>query len=211
MNLKEEIARYAKLMFDRGYSVAQEGNISCRFGKDRIAITPSNRMKAFLKKGDIAEIDMNGDPRGGKIIPSSERYTHLEIYRLNPDIRAIVHAHPFFTLLMSALGEDPFRKIFLAESAMFLRDVVLVPFVRPSTKDGAEAVKRLSSGSRIIVMDRHGSFTCGDDVPSAFALLEILEKHCKMVYFAGLSGKELRCFSEEERKALENIQYGRQV
>lgn len=211
MNIKNEMVRYARLMYEKGYSVAQEGNISFRTGIDRIVITPSNRIKKFLEKKDLVEIDMKGEKIRGDLRPSSERFTHLELYRKDPETRAVVHAHPFYTLLLTAMGEDPFRKKFLAESAMFLKDAVMTPFAKPSTRDGAEAVRNIPaerSGAKVVVMDRHGSFTCGKDIPSAFSLLEVLEKHCKMVYLAGLSGKELRCFTDEEIKSMENIEYG---
>jgi len=58
------------------------------------------------------------------------------------------------------------------------------------------------------VIDRHGSFTYGKDLQTAFSLTEILEKYCRMNYFASLSGKEIRYLSEEERAELGKIPYG---
>lgn len=208
MNLKKQIAIYSNLMYEKGYSVAQEGNISCRLPSGRIVITPTNLIKKFITERDLVEIDMEGRAVRGKRKPTSERFTHLEIYRKNPDVRAVVHAHPFYTVLATVLGEKPFESVFLSEAAMFLKNVVFAPYAKPSTGEGAETISGVCGKTNILVIDRHGSFTYGKDLQTAFSLTEILEKYCKMHYYAVLAGKEIRCLPDEEREALGKIPYG---
>ncbi len=205
--LKKEMAKYAHLMVEQGYSVAQEGNISRRIGDNRILITPSNLIKHLIMDADMVEIDFQGNLVKGKRQPTTERFTHIEIYRQKPEVKAIVHAHPFYTVLSTVLGEKPFEKVFLSEAAMFLRNVKFSPYAKPSTKEGAEVIKNICRETNILIIDLHGSFTYGENLQTAFSYLELLEKYCKMYYYANLSGKKICCLSDEEIRELEKVKY----
>ncbi len=203
--IRKETARYARLLYDRGYVTALEGNISVKISDNFFLMTPSRIIKKFLGPHDIVEIDGKGKKLKGEYSPSTESSTHLEIYRQNPDVEAVIHAHPFYTLLCTATGLKPFEKICLAEAAIFLKNTVFAPYARPSTGEGALIAGKYSKGTQVLVIDRHGSFTYGRNLFEAFSLLELLEKYCKMFYFAGLSGKEIHYFDEEEIKKLGHL------
>ena len=202
-----EIVNYSRMMYERGYVVATEGNISFRLSENRVLITPSALIKQFIKVSDLTEIDLEGNKVRGFRKPTTERFTHLEIYKQNPDIAAIVHAHPFYTVMASAIGKNPFEKMFLAEAGMFLKDVKIAPYAKPSTREGADAVRELCKETNILVLERHGSFTYGKDLSTAFSLLEIMEKVAKMSYFAELSGQKIAYLSDEEIGELKKIPY----
>lgn len=207
-SVRREIALYARLLAERGYSVAQEGNISVRFSENRFLITPTNLLKPFTRARDIVEIDASGNRVRGKRKPTSELFTHLEICKRYPDALAVVHAHPPFAVLCSAAGYNPLEKPFLPEAAMFLKNAVFAPYARPSTDRGAGIIRDLAPGANAVVMDRHGSFTWGRDLQTAFALLEILEKTCKLAWLARQSGLTMKTLDEDEIRALEAVPYG---
>ena len=207
MNEKKEIIYFSKLMVTQGYSAGSEGNISIRIAENRFLITPSGRMKIRLEEKDILEIDGGGNLVKGKGKPTTERFTHLEVYRNRPDIKAIVHAHPFYTVLCSVLGRNPLEQTVMAEAGMFLTGLKIAPYAKPSTKEGAEAVRSVCKGSDILILDRHGSLTYGKNLEEAFSRLEILEKVCRMDYFVQLSQGEPRVFSKEEIEALRMVPY----
>jgi ribulose-5-phosphate 4-epimerase/fuculose-1-phosphate aldolase len=71
------------------------GHVSVRDGTDpeRFLLAKSIA-PATVTAADIMEFDMDGEPvdaRGRK--PYLERYIHSEIYRVRPDVVAIVHSH----------------------------------------------------------------------------------------------------------------------
>lgn len=205
--VRRKIADYSKLMYQQGYVAASEGNISCRTSDNHVLITPSRFNKNFITEKDIVQIDMNGDLLEGLHKPTTERFTHLEIYRQNPDVRAIVHAHPFYTVLATVLGYNPFEKCLLSEAGMFLKNVKIAPYAKPSTKDGAAVIEALCRETRILVIERHGSFTYGSDLSDAFSSLEIMEKSAKMDYYARISGRPFNYLSDEEVRELGKIPY----
>ena len=199
MNPRKEIVYYSKCAYERGYTVASEGNISMRLSQNRILITPSNLIKPLLCERDLVEIDSDGNTLKGKRKPSTERFTHLEIYRNNPDINAVIHAHPPFSVLSTIIGSDPFKNLFLAEAAMFLHDAVIAPYAKPSTREGASSIQSLCGKTHILLIEKHGSFTYSNDLHTAFSLLEILEKYCTMHYYAQLSGKNICIYLKMKR------------
>jgi L-fuculose-phosphate aldolase len=207
MNYKKVIVKYAHLMYEQGYSVASEGNISLRKSDNLFYITPSNLVKNFLSKSDIITIDQAGQQLKGKLKPSSERFTHLEIYQQRPDVKAVVHAHPFYTILLNSLGIDPFKQPFLAEAVMFLRNVLTSGFALPSTKDGAAKICKICQQTNIIILDRHGTLTYGPDLPTAFSLLEILEKYAALYYHAFLAKKKVRSLNKQQIAELNKVVY----
>lgn len=76
----------------RGWAPATSGNFSTRLGDGQIAITASGRHKGRLAEGDIMGIDLDGRAtEGGR--PSAETPLHLQLYRLYPDIGAVLHTH----------------------------------------------------------------------------------------------------------------------
>jgi L-fuculose-phosphate aldolase len=206
-NIKDEIALYARLMYEKEYSVASEGNISRRSEHDSFYITPSNFIKKFLSGDDIVEIDGNGELLSGNLKPTTERFTHLEIYRQRPEINAIVHAHPFYTVLLNALGVNPFEKVFLSEAVMFLQDVAYSEFARPSTDEGAQVISTICRHSNMLVLDRHGVCTYAQNLHTAFSLLEIMEKYAKMYYYARLSGESIRFLDQAKIDDLKKVIY----
>ncbi len=207
LELKKKIVNYTRLAQSRGYTVASEGNISIRLPDNNIIITPTKIIKDFITTEDLVLIDIDGNQIHGTRKATSERFTHCEIYKRRPDIHSIVHAHPVYTVLATVLGLKPFDQVFISEAAMFLKNVSIARFAKPSTTEGAQVVREVCKDSDAIIIDRHGSFTCGKDIETAFSILEILEKYCKMFYLATLSGKTIHCIDPGIVEELKKIPY----
>jgi len=75
-----------------GWAPATSGNFSARLGDGRIAITASGRHKGRLAPEDIMTVDAEGRSLdGGK--PSAETGLHVQLYRLFPEVGAVLHTH----------------------------------------------------------------------------------------------------------------------
>src|SRR3990172_70239 len=108
--LRHRICEIGKLMHQKNFVAAGDGNISARLGRDRLLITPSGFSKGFLDPEQLLIIDLNGDklsPMFGKwrdLVPSSESRLHLECYRQRADVQAVIHAHPPMTIACTLAG-----------------------------------------------------------------------------------------------------------
>src|SRR5579883_2249155 len=106
---REQIVRYGRMLHERGFVAATDGNLSVRLSGNRILATPTCMSKGCMRASDLVVVDAEGHLVSGKRNVSSEIGMHLLIYRLRPDVQGIVHAHPptapgFDAILMSNHG-----------------------------------------------------------------------------------------------------------
>ena len=64
-----------------------------RMDANHAAITISGRDKATLTLSDIMAIDMDGNAVGTSARPSAETLLHVQMYRRDPQIGAVLHTH----------------------------------------------------------------------------------------------------------------------
>lgn len=108
-DLKERVWKANLDLVRRGLIILTFGNAS---GVDRdkgiAAIKPSGVSYEDLKPDDIVVVDFEGTTVEGRLSPSSDTPSHLEIYRAFPDAGGIVHAHsPWATAFAQAGREIP--------------------------------------------------------------------------------------------------------
>lgn len=93
--LKEEVLKANLLLPKYGLVVFTWGNVSAvDREKGIIAIKPSGVEYDDMQADDIVIVDLaTGEVLDGKLKPSSDTPTHLELYRQFPNIGGIVHTH----------------------------------------------------------------------------------------------------------------------
>ena len=84
---------FMQRIYDQGLTTMSGGNLSVRDEEGNIWITPSGIDKGSLTPEDIVCVSPDGICHG-KHAPSCELPFHSGVYRLRPDVRAILHAHP---------------------------------------------------------------------------------------------------------------------
>ena len=88
--------------FANGWVPATSGNFSMRVGEDVIAVTVSGSHKGRLAREDIMAVHLSGRPLEDKR-PSAETALHLQLYRCDPDIHAVLHTHSVNATVLSRL------------------------------------------------------------------------------------------------------------
>jgi len=98
---REAIIHAGRRMDARGWVPATAGNISVRFGEDRIAITRSGGHKGFLDSLGVMEVDLDGRAVTPDARPSAETLLHCQVYRLIPEAGAVLHGHSVAATVLS--------------------------------------------------------------------------------------------------------------
>ena len=91
---RHDILRFGMLLHERGFVAATDGNLSVRLDRQSILITPTGISKGMMQPQDLVVVDIEGHKLAGRRSVSSEIAMHLLIYKMRPDINAVVHAHP---------------------------------------------------------------------------------------------------------------------
>lgn len=204
-NLRHEIVRIGRLMYDRGLVAGLSGNLSARSGPERLLVTPSGVAKGFLRPEHMLEVDLQGrlldaerEANSG-LRPTSELPMHLEVYRQRPDVGAVVHAHPTATIALSIAGIGLDRPV-VPEAVVLLGEVPTAPYATPSTDEDRLAIRDLISHHDAIVLSHHGALTVGTDLWEAFLKLETLEAAAKIIAWAHVLGEPAELSPEQVDK-----------
>jgi L-fuculose-phosphate aldolase len=186
METTAKLVVVAKRLYERNMNAALGGNVSVRLG-DRVAITPSGINKGFMTDDDVIVVDMEGGKLRGSGKPSSEGKMHYEIYKLRPDVCAIIHAHPPFAVAF-ALAHRDLPDDILPECSILLGRVPCLPYVTPSTMELAREVAQGLAHRNAAFMANHGVITVGADLEEAYNRMELLEQTCMSVVYAAILG-----------------------
>lgn len=178
--LREEIVRIGKLMWEKNFIAAGDGNLSVRLGTDRLLCTPSGLSKGFLNADQLVVIDLQGNKVGTNygsardLIPSSEIKLHLECYRQRTDVQAVIHAHPPSAISCTLVGIS-LAKCVLPEVVYDLGTIPTLPYATPTSIEGPERIRELIPRFDALMLERHGSVTVGKNLWEAYMRLERLE------------------------------------
>lgn len=194
--LREQIIRVCRRLENRGLIAATDGNVSCRAGDDCILITPSGVPKGDMEPEQIARAGIGGNlpeengsaaPHGGggPLRPSSEIRMHLQVYRMRPDVSAVVHAHPPVATAFTLAGY-PFNTKVLPEVWMKLGKVPVAPYATPFTDEVPRSIEPYIMESRAILLRRHGAIAFGANLMEACMRMEKIEHFARVLFYASM-------------------------
>ena len=177
-----------KLLYDRGYAAANDGNLSVLVEPGRLLVTPSGVSKGRMTPDMLLVTDLEGAVLEGDRHPSSEIKMHLAVYRGRRDVRAVVHAHPPVSTAF-AVCRRGLETPYLAELVVGLGAVPCTPeFAMLSTDAVPRSVEPYLADHNGVLLANHGALTWGGDLWEAFDRLETVEHTAKIVWNAELLG-----------------------
>jgi L-fuculose-phosphate aldolase len=186
---REEIVRYGRMLHERGFVAAMDGNLSVRLADDRILVTPTCVSKGGMVPADMVIVDLEGRRVSGRRNVTSEIGMHLLIYRLRPDIDAIVHAHPPTATGFAAAG-IALTEPLVCEVVMGLGCIPLARYGTPGTSELAQTLEPYVPNYDAILMSNHGVVTYGDTIEHAYMKMETVEHFAQISLVTHLLGRQ---------------------
>ena len=180
----------------RGLVTYTWGNVS---GIDRerglVVIKPSGVSYDELTPDDLVVLDLDGKVVDGKLNPSSDTKTHLELYKAFPEIGGIVHTHSPYAVGWAQAGRD--IPAYGTTHADYFYGPV--PCCRSLTEQEVEEDYERNTGLVIVetfrqreldpvhvpgaICHSHGPFTWGKDAAQAVYHAVVLEEVAKMAVY----------------------------
>lgn len=170
----------------RGWAPATAGNYSVRLDDGSVAVTQSGRHKGRLTADDIMRVDLAGMAlTPGK--PSAETELHLALYRLFPQMNAVLHGHSPEAVGLSRAAAEQGEWVFRGHEMLkaFPGNLtheaeVHLPIVDNSQDmaviDAAIAPRLLEPGAAPAYLIRsHGLYAWGKDIAEAERVFEATE------------------------------------
>jgi L-fuculose-phosphate aldolase len=186
---RKEVASFMRRLYKRGLTTTSGGNISVRISEELILITPSGTDKGRMKWKEVGIMNLSGENLTPGLKPSMESGMHIDIYKEQKDIKAIIHAHPVFASSFTATKCNIDTEL-TAEAAWVLGKPVIIPYSLMGTTDLAKAVSKSIKKSEIMLLENHGVVTAGRTILQAFDRIEVLENAAKMTLITGLLKKK---------------------
>ena len=173
------------------------GNVSARdAASGAVVIKPSGVPYASMKQDDMVVVDREGRVLEGKLRPSSDLPTHLELYRQFPGIGGIVHTHSTWATVWAQtcrgipalgtthadyfFGEIPCTQQLSAQQIAGEYEaqtgVAIVECLRARGIDPAHMPA--------VLVANHGPFAWGKDAPAAVHNAAVLEVVARMAFLS---------------------------
>jgi L-fuculose-phosphate aldolase len=197
-----EILRFGKMLHERGLIAATDGNISVRLNEFSVLITPTCISKGMMSTEDLVVVDLHGRRLSGFRDVSSESAMHMTIYRMRPDIGAVVHAHPPTATGFAACGL-PLDQALISEVLLSLGDVPLACYATPGTSELSQSLEPFIPDHDAVLMANHGVVTYGVDLTQAYLNMETVEHFAKIALVVRQLGCEHPLGADQVSKLLE--------
>jgi len=174
--IKTDLLEIGRRLYNRKIVAANDGNISCRSSDGTIWITPSGVSKGHMADCDLLNVTPDGKVLCGNGKPSTEMAMHLAIYKENPKINAVVHAHPPAATAFAIAGIEPDTSLY-PEAYTLLGKVSIAPYTQPGTPQVGESVSKYCLNSNCVLLANHGAVTWGETLIQAWHRIEALEQY----------------------------------
>ncbi len=192
---RSEMVRVARLIYERGYNVSIDGNLSVRLSAKELLMTPSGCHLGFLRPADLIITSPAGGLIRGDRQPTSEYRLHTALYARLPDIRCVVHVHSPFAVAASLAGVD------LAQSYITVAPVPTTAYARISSEQSPRVLEPFMEEYNWAILPRHGTVAWAGSLWDAFLRIEGLEHAAKVIMAAKATG-HIEPLSQERRLEL---------
>jgi L-fuculose-phosphate aldolase len=186
---RKEVACFMRRLYRQGLTTTSGGNISLRISDDLIAITPSATDKSIMSWKEVGVMSLLGENLTQDLKPSIEFALHINIYKKNNDVAAIIHAHPVFASSFTTM-KYAINTSLTAEARAICGEPRFVPYALMGSEELANIVARNSTDADILLLENHGIITTGSNLLQAFDKLEVLENAAKMTLIVEMTGKK---------------------
>ena len=201
-DIKQEIIKFGHLAGVKGLTAGLSGNISCRMGEN-VIITSTSTPNGYLNSDDFTIIDINGNQISEGEKASSEKFLHLEFYKLRDDINCIFHVHSPYLTAFAAAGIALDKNI-LPEIVYAYDKIPIADYALPGSMELVKNTAKYFPNYDAVLMQNHGVIIGGKNLNDTFLKLELCETYAKTVIFAKILGGA-KILSEEQVKEIYSL------
>ena len=180
----------------KGWSPGSSANISARvLGTNHVCIKSTGTNMAFGTldpESSVVVIDLDGNHVDGVRKPSMEFRFHLGIYKVRPDVGAVLHAHPPYATSYAVANQE--LPMVSGPARFVIKKVPLLAFAPPGSHELAEIVTTAFSDRTILsaLFSGHGVVAVGADMYEAFKYLDWTEDAARIAFVSSSLRAEAR-------------------
>lgn len=164
-----------------------------------VVIKPSGVDYETMKPEDMVVVELDGNRVEGKLKPSSDTPTHIELYKAFDNIGGIVHTHSRLATVFAQAGRGinaygtTHGDYFYGEipvTRLMTPEEIAEEYEKETGKVIAETFKDKDPDMiPAVLVNSHGPFTWGKDAAEAVHNAVVLEETAMMAYYTESLGK----------------------
>ena len=181
-SLREQVAWACRILAAEGYADLTLGHVSARAPDGDVWIKRKGVALDEVEPEDVVALD------GTTAVLHLETVLHTGVYRVRPDVGAVVHGHPPYA---TALGATRANLSLLTHDAVLFASGV-GRFDEPDLivdEDQAGRVAAALGDRRAVLLQNHGVVVVGKDVPWAVLTAATLERAARLQSLAATLGE----------------------
>ena len=189
----EQLVIACQRAYTRGIQTGSGGNVSARVpGEDLMLVKASGSSFIDCTTDGFVITDFDGNLVEGTGKPTREALLHGLLYRICPDVNAVVHTHSIYSIAWAATGEALLRTTWHSQLKMSADIPTLdVPaaMVKPEYFPMVEAAYRECPTLPGFLLVDHGLVATGKDPIAAEHQAELIEETAQVAFLKRMMQK----------------------
>jgi L-fuculose-phosphate aldolase len=184
---KRQIVTACRVLENAGQADMVWGHVSVRDEQGRgLWLKGSNLGFDEVLESDVILLSWDGEILEGTAGRHVEYPIHTEIMRVRPDVNAVVHTHPLYSVAFAATGRP---LLALSHEACHFVPPDITRFLQTGdlirTPELGEDLARCIADRNAVLIPHHGIVTVGTSLGTAVAAATHLERACQIALLAG--------------------------
>jgi ribulose-5-phosphate 4-epimerase/fuculose-1-phosphate aldolase len=177
-----------QLASTKGWSPGSSANMSARvFGTNHVCIKSTGTSMAFGTldpESSVVVIDLDGNPVDGARKPSIEFRFHLGVYKVRPDVGAVLHAHPPYATSYAVANQE--LPMVSSPGRLIFKWVQHLAYAPAGSLELAEQVTKAFSDKTLqaALLSGHGVIAVGSDLYEVFKYLDWTEDAAQIAFLS---------------------------
>ena len=199
----DQLVMFMQRIYDKGLTTTSGGNLSIMDNEGNIWITPAGVDKGTLTRNDIICVKPDGTTVGPHK-PSSEFPFHASVYKMRPDLKAVLHAHPPALVAFSIASRIPNLDL-IPSVRRICQDAKIAVYGVPGSEDLGDKIGAVfAEDCDIAILENHGVCIGALDMFTAFQRFETLNFAADLEIQATRIGKIKSLNEDQHRIAMTN-------
>ncbi len=185
--------------FDMHEHVANHFSLAVSEDGSQFLINPCGRHFSRVRASELILCDANDAATMER--PDAPDPTawglHGSVHRHCPQARCVLHVHSKYATVLASLDDSTIPPIDQNTARFYKRTVIDDGYGGLALGDEGKRCAELLGDKNVMIMGNHGVMVVGDSVAAAFDDLYFIERACRTLITAYMTGRPLRVLSDE--------------
>jgi ribulose-5-phosphate 4-epimerase/fuculose-1-phosphate aldolase len=204
LTTQQELACALRILAREGWVENLSGHVTWATADGGMWCNPWGLWWQEVRASDVLRLDAEGTVVEGPWDVTPAVFLHTELHRTRPDATVIVHHHPYYATLLSALGELP--RMVHQNSCIFDGELTFVDEYGgiEDANDGKWLAREVGDASGVLLA-HHGAIVTAPTIAEACYKAATFERMCRFTYDALAAGRSPREVPTDARAALKPV------